>query len=127
MRNLVNRAPMGCASKTVQGSCLRRAPRVLLAGALALAVFWAATLAVSPRLHEWVHADADHEDHDCAVTLFLSGAVGPAAVAAPPTAPVAEPVADFHYREFSPLSFVGPSARSVLEHGPPSAVSHFFA
>jgi hypothetical protein len=41
--------------------------------ALVVAVFWALTLSVSPQLHELVHPDADHEDHDCAVTLFLGG------------------------------------------------------
>jgi hypothetical protein len=40
---------------------------------LVLAVFWALTLTVSPQLHELIHPDADHEDHDCAVTLFLGG------------------------------------------------------
>ena len=40
---------------------------------LIVAIFWALTLSVSPQLHEWVHPDADHEDHDCAVTLFLGG------------------------------------------------------
>jgi hypothetical protein len=45
-----------------------------VAGALlVLAVFWALTLTVSPQLHELIHPDADHEDHDCAVTLFLGG------------------------------------------------------
>jgi hypothetical protein len=56
--------------------------------ALVVAIFWALTLSVSPQLHEWVHPDADHEDHDCAVTLFLGGglvhsAVSPSLVAGP--------------------------------------------
>ncbi|MBV9731189.1 MAG: hypothetical protein JO275_00345, partial [Verrucomicrobia bacterium] len=40
---------------------------------LVVAIFWALTLTVSPQLHELIHPDADHEDHDCAVTLFLGG------------------------------------------------------
>jgi hypothetical protein len=40
---------------------------------LVVAIFWALTLTVSPQLHELIHSDADHEDHDCAVTLFLGG------------------------------------------------------
>jgi hypothetical protein len=40
---------------------------------LVVAVLWALTLTVSPQLHELIHPDADHEDHDCAVTLFLGG------------------------------------------------------
>jgi hypothetical protein len=40
---------------------------------LLASIFWALTLAACPELHEWVHPDADHEDHDCAVTLFANG------------------------------------------------------
>ena len=55
---------------------------------LVVAIFWALTLTVSPQLHEWIHPDADHEDHDCAVTLFLGGGLVhspllPSLVAAP--------------------------------------------
>lgn len=32
-----------------------------------------AAMAASPALHEWIHQDADHEDHDCAVELFIHG------------------------------------------------------
>jgi hypothetical protein len=42
---------------------------------LMASVFWALTLTVCPELHEWVHPDADHEDHDCAVTLFSNGGI----------------------------------------------------
>jgi hypothetical protein len=34
-----------------------------------------AAMAANPALHERMHHDADHEDHDCAVTLFLSGGI----------------------------------------------------
>ncbi|MBV8814446.1 MAG: hypothetical protein JO271_08140 [Verrucomicrobia bacterium] len=40
---------------------------------LVLGIFWVLTLSVSPELHELVHPDAGHENHDCAVTLFLGG------------------------------------------------------
>jgi hypothetical protein len=42
---------------------------------LIVSIFWALTLTVCPELHEWVHPDADHEDHDCAVTLFANGGI----------------------------------------------------
>ncbi|HEX3446059.1 MAG TPA: hypothetical protein VHS80_15180, partial [Chthoniobacterales bacterium] len=42
---------------------------------LVASIFWALTLTVCPQLHEWLHPDADHEDHDCAVTLFASGGI----------------------------------------------------
>jgi hypothetical protein len=47
---------------------------------LAVSIFWALTLTVCPELHEWVHPDADHEDHDCAVTLFANGGIDFAAI-----------------------------------------------
>ena len=47
---------------------------------LAVSMFWALTLTVCPELHEWVHPDADHEDHDCAVTLFAGGGIDFAAI-----------------------------------------------
>jgi hypothetical protein len=47
---------------------------------LVVSIFWALTLTVCPELHEWVHPDAGHEDHDCVVTLFSNGGVHFAAV-----------------------------------------------
>ena len=38
-----------------------------------LAVLLVAILAASPELHRLIHADAEHSDHECAVTLFLHG------------------------------------------------------
>jgi hypothetical protein len=67
------------------GPVFRRATRLWMLGpliqtgqrwtgaALVVAIFWALTLTVSPQLHELIHPDADHEDHDCAVTVFLGG------------------------------------------------------
>jgi hypothetical protein len=48
---------------------------VSLTTILIVSIFWAFTLTVCPELHEWVHPDADHEDHDCAVTLFANGGI----------------------------------------------------
>ena len=42
---------------------------------LIASICWALTLTVCPELHEWVHPDAGHEHHDCAVTLFTSGGI----------------------------------------------------
>jgi hypothetical protein len=39
----------------------------------ALAVWGLGLLAVSPELHATLHHEADHADHDCAVTLFSHG------------------------------------------------------
>jgi hypothetical protein len=61
----------------------RRLPtRLSLACALFLTgtVLMLAILAASPDAHHWLHAEADHADHECAVTLFAQG-VTTAAVA----------------------------------------------
>jgi hypothetical protein len=42
---------------------------------LVVSIVWALTLTVCPELHEWVHPDAGHEDHECAVTLFCNGGI----------------------------------------------------
>jgi hypothetical protein len=42
---------------------------------LMVSIFWALTLTACPQLHEWVHPDAGHEHHDCAVTLFANSGI----------------------------------------------------
>lgn len=42
----------------------------------ALTVWMLGLLAVSPELHAALHADADHADHICAITLFSHGVEG---------------------------------------------------
>jgi hypothetical protein len=42
----------------------------------ALTVWMLGLLAVSPELHAALHADANHTDHACAVTLFNQGVEG---------------------------------------------------
>lgn len=39
----------------------------------ALAIWGLGLLAVSPQLHAALHHEADHVDHECAVTLFSHG------------------------------------------------------
>jgi hypothetical protein len=92
---------------------------------LVVAVLWALTLTVSPQLHELVHPDADHEDHDCAVTLFLSGGL----VHSPlPPSLVAGPLFIFLRQTFSPppdifaVLFAG---QRISERGPPLAPVSF--
>jgi hypothetical protein len=102
---------------------VHRNRRVSLAGtalAVLLAMFWALTLAASPDLHERVHPDANHEEHDCGAMLFLSGAVGPvlAAVAfalAPPRLLLVRVTAP----TLPVVWAVRPADRAVLEHAPP--------
>jgi hypothetical protein len=45
-------------------------------------------LAASPTLHEKIHADAGHAEHQCVVTLFAHGQVDAANVDVPVCAPL---------------------------------------
>lgn len=84
------------------------------------ALLWALTLAASPDLHERVHPDANHEDHDCGAMLFLSGAVGPVlAVSAFAVAPPRLPLVRSAAPSLPVVRAVRPADRAVLEHAPP--------
>ncbi len=48
-------------------------PRRLLAAGAAVLLLTLCVLAASPQLHRWLHPDAEHSDHECAVTLFHHG------------------------------------------------------
>jgi hypothetical protein len=99
-----------------------RVRRVSLAGtafAVLLALFWALTLAASSDLHERVHPDANHEDHDCGATLFLSGAVGAVLVAVIGSLAPPPPSLGFVCLALPVVRAVRPTDRAVLEHGPP--------
>ena len=94
-----------------------------VASAVLLALIWALTLAASPDLHERVHPDAGHEDHDCAAMLFLSGAIGP--LVAPTPFALVPPCLPL-VRAIAPTLAAGwvlrPIDRAVLEHAPPHPV-----
>jgi len=75
-------------------------------------------LAALPRLHEAVHADAEHEDHQCAVTLYHHGGYSNALPDALPLGGVS----------WAPLVYQAPVSvwvpcpfllGSILEHAPP--------
>jgi len=44
-------------------------------------------LLASPALHELIHKDAGHADHECAITLFAHGQVDSASGEVPAAAP----------------------------------------
>jgi len=110
-------------------SALRRLPtrsmQRLVAATLTIGIFWVLTLSASPQIHEWVHPDADHEDHECAVTLFSGGGCLP--TSAPPTL-VQAPAYTFRFiapaeqAKILPPMFAG---QQVSERGPPSASAKF--
>ena len=94
--------------------CYRLAAVLLLAHLLAVLA-----LTASPRLHHWVHPDADDDDHDCAVVLLMHGGCGqppapsvlPAVVYTCQQVPLVEPL---------PVWVDGTFAvNGTLEHAPP--------
>lgn len=76
-------------------------------------------MAASPQLHELIHHDADHDDHECAVTLMLAG--GTDTVVSPPVFDSMAIATDFSTVPIHPIIWVEHLflARSVLEHAPP--------
>jgi hypothetical protein len=101
---------------------LRAAPAFFKAVVACVLMSWIAALAmaVSPRLHEHVHEDADHDDHECVVTHLLAGDVGDGVplliISVEPSA-----LATTMKVVASP-TWVCPLHRKngVLEHGPPA-------
>ena len=80
----------------------------------------AMAMAVSPSLHEHVHPDAGHTDHECVVTHLQAGHFGEGAVAAVVVvgfvaAGYVEPLAAIADVYLRPLYL----ENGVLEHGPP--------
>ena len=78
-------------------------------------------LAASPRLHHWVHPDADDDDHDCAAVLCLHGGCDqvPPAVAVPGCAGLWQPLSPVTCRPIRVATVFVTSG--VLEHAPPGA------
>ena len=76
-------------------------------------------MAASPQLHEWIHQDAAHNDHECAITLFASGACDCACSAPIVIGTVGFELIEFHptTREHVPSCYL---TRAVLEHAPPA-------
>jgi hypothetical protein len=62
--------------------------RAAIATLLVAMVLLLDAMAAAPALHEWFHADAGHEEHQCAVTLFAHGQVETASVDIPVLVPV---------------------------------------
>jgi len=94
--------------------------RALVAYAIIAHLLLICAAAASPALHEWMHPDADCADHDCAITLFASGAChdasAPILAPTPDLVPLLDEVATGHLELASSLRFSG-----ILEHAPPSA------
>jgi hypothetical protein len=94
----------------------------ILVGILGLGLVLAVNLlAASPSLHEWVHADAGKEDHQCAVTLFAHGQVDSSVLEVAASLPVAaiEQSPQILVSVFNTLVETLPPGR-----GPPASLLH---
>ena len=54
--------------------------RQIVAAAVLAHLLAIMAMVASPALHEWAHADAHHDGHDCAVVLFAGGGAEAATV-----------------------------------------------
>jgi hypothetical protein len=77
-------------------------------------------LAASPQLHHLLHQDADRSEHECAITVMLSGgsdgSLVPQVFAAGAILPIVHQfLPEMHSRDVAPL-FLG---AHVFEHAPP--------
>ena len=59
--------PMNSSGRSQTGT------RVLIASILFAAFSWTLLVSISPRLHGYIHDDANRSDHVCAITLIASG------------------------------------------------------
>ena len=59
-----------------------------LAAALVGLILLLDAMAACPALHEMIHKDADHADHQCAVTMFAHGKVDSTTCEVPVVLPV---------------------------------------
>ena len=96
-------------------------PRAFIVYVLIAHLLLICAAAASPALHEWMHPDADCADHDCAVTLYVSGACHetppPVLVLAPDLAPLLDALPTERSVFLSAYRFNG-----ILEHAPPALV-----
>jgi hypothetical protein len=95
--------------------------RALFATLVSVTFLWALALSASPQLHQRVHTDATHVEHNCAATMIASGSYDHAAH--PPLVDV--PVPSIHFSNIPALTpqwvespFLG---ASIFEHAPPVA------
>lgn len=97
-----------------------KAGKTLIVYALVVHLLLILAAAVGPGLHEEVHEDAQHADHECAITLFASGtcqvAPAPIAAVAPQLLFVSDEAVVERRRFASSFRWSG-----ILEHAPPAS------
>jgi len=118
---LLLRADVGLTASSVQkprhNSVCRDAASLLAALVLCALVLFCGTLAGSPSLHEHVHHDAEHAEHECVISLFANGSIH-----FEPAAPVhAAPIVSAALPEPPALTVLLPALTLLFpqERGPP--------
>lgn len=99
---------------------MNRPLRTLLAFALIAHLLAIVAMAASPRLHEVAHHDADHGDHNCAVTLFAGGSADAAGKPAVFTAAALECVEMVRMEQVGEVFLAGVEGR-IRERAPPAS------
>ena len=92
--------------------------RAAVALAALSAFLFAFVLSAAPALHEHLHSDAAHPQHQCAITIVESGidsGDAPRLIAAPGAAPLLATIPTLH-PVWVPAPFL---SASVFEHAPP--------
>jgi hypothetical protein len=90
-----------------------------MAAVLFLAVLAIVAMAASPALHEEAHHDADHADHECAVTLFASGSAADQVVTPQVLAGVFLPWVETLREEHAQEVFLARVEGRICERAPP--------
>ena len=93
--------------------------RAAVAFAALSAFLLAFVLSAAPALHEHLHSDAGHPQHECAITIVESGvdtADEPLSTAAPQPAVIFSAACVLH-SVWVPATFLG---SRVFEHAPPA-------
>ena len=94
--------------------------RTFIAFALIAHVLAIVAMAACPHWHEEAHHDANHEDHDCAVTLFASGSAD--STGAPPVfTSVALPCVEVLRMEQAQDVFLARVEGRIRERAPPAS------
>ncbi len=100
-------------------------PRRLLHLAVAFCVgahlLMAMAMAASPELHQYIHGEADHEDHECVVTHLIKGDLHDGAPTPIITVGLDLPIVELRSVAASDSVWVAPLflKNGVLEHAPP--------